>query len=152
MVMELDADGDAKPEGRYCYQKGILKLKEIDEIGDGKPDLREHFNGKGKLIKSEEDDEGVGCFTVTWFYNNAEEAIRAEKDNNRDGRVDTWYYYDKGNLKTVEEDTNADGRADLWEEYDLSEAVVKRSRDLNFDGEPDIEEFRDSGYQESGRL
>jgi len=26
----------------------------------------------------------------------------------------------------------------LWEEYDESEALVKRAKDLNFDGEADI--------------
>jgi hypothetical protein len=41
----------------------------------------------------------------------------------------------------VEEDTNGDGKADLWEEYDESEALVKRSRDLNLDGKPDVEEM-----------
>jgi len=78
---------------------------------------------------------------LTWFYNVAEEAIRAEKDNNHDGHVDTWYHYDKGNVKIVAEDTNADGKPDLWEEYNESEALVKRSKDLNFDGEADIEEM-----------
>jgi antitoxin component YwqK of YwqJK toxin-antitoxin module len=140
MVMELDADGDGNPEGRYCYQESILRLKEIDEDSDGNLDLREHYNAQGKLAQSEEDEEGTGPFTITWFYNDAEEPIRAEKDNNEDARVDTWYYYHKGSLTTVEEDTNADGKPDLWEEYDESEALVKRSRDLNFDGEPDIDE------------
>jgi hypothetical protein len=41
----------------------------------------------------------------------------------------------------VEEDTNGDGKADLWEEYDESEALVKRSKDLNLDGKPDVEEM-----------
>jgi len=35
----------------------------------------------------------------------------------------------------------------LWEEYDESEALVKRARDLNFDGEPDIEEM-ENGREE----
>ena len=40
----------------------------------------------------------------------------------------------------VEEDTNANGKADLWEYYDESEALIKRSKDLNLDGVADIEE------------
>ena len=31
-------------------------------------------------------------FRCTWFYNDTEEAMRAEKDSNKDGRVDTWYF------------------------------------------------------------
>jgi len=49
MVMKLDADLNGKPEGRYCYKEGVLRLKEIDENGDGKPDLKEHYNAQGKL-------------------------------------------------------------------------------------------------------
>jgi hypothetical protein len=141
MVMELDVDADGNPEGRYFYQESVLRLKEVDENGDGKPDLKEHYNAQGRLTKSEEDDEGAGRFTITWFYNDAEEAVRAEKDNNSDGKVDTWYSYHKGSLATVEEDTNGDGKADLWEEYDEAEALVKRLKDLNFDGEPDMVDF-----------
>jgi antitoxin component YwqK of YwqJK toxin-antitoxin module len=141
MVTEVDADGDKNPEGRYCYKKNILRLREIDEDSDGNPNLREHYNAQGRLARSEEDDEGVGRFTITWFYNDAEEAVRAEKDNNNDGNVDTWYHYNRGSVIIVEEDTNADGKPDLWEEYDESEALVKRSKDLNFDGEPDVEEW-----------
>ena len=36
------------------------------------------------------------------------------------------------------EDTNADGQPDLWETYDEAEALVERSKDLNFDGVPDL--------------
>jgi len=140
MVMEVDADGDKNPEGRYCYKKNVLRLREIDEDSDGNPDMREHFNAEGKLVKSQEKHEAVDHLDITWFYNQAEEAIRAEEDHSGDGRVDTWYHYHNGSLTTVGEDTNADGKPDLWEEYDESEAIVKRSIDLNFDGKPDIVE------------
>ena len=150
MVMALDGDADGKPEGRYCYKEGVLRLKEIDENGDGQWDLREHYNTEGRLTKSEEDDEGAGRFTITWFYNDSEEPVRAEKDNNSDGKVDTWYSYHKGSLAAVEEDTNGDGKADLWEQYDEAEALVKRLKDLNFDGEPDVIEFN-SEDTESGK-
>ncbi|MBW2166967.1 MAG: hypothetical protein JRG74_12990, partial [Deltaproteobacteria bacterium] len=113
--------------------------------------LKEHYNAQGKLVRSEEDEEGAGSFTITWFYNDAEKAIRAEKDNNHDNCIDTWYYYEKGNLIRVEEDTNADGKPDLWEEYDEAEALVKRGKDLNFDGEADIWEV-ESEQGESGQV
>jgi antitoxin component YwqK of YwqJK toxin-antitoxin module len=142
MVMEVDTDGDKKPEGRYCYKESVLRLKEIDEDSDGDPDLIEHYNAKGKLTRSQEKHEAADRMDTTWFYNEAEEAIRAEKDHTGDGCADTWYYYDKGNLTSVEEDTNADGKPDIWEEYDESEALVRRSKDLNFDGKPDLVEDR----------
>ena len=59
-----------------------MRLKEIDENRDGNPDLREHYDAEGKLVKSEEDYEGNGRLSITWFYSDAEEAVRAEKDWN----------------------------------------------------------------------
>ncbi len=38
----------------------------------------------------------------------------------------------------MQEDTNYDGKPDLWEEYDETRAVVKRKKDLDFDGMPDF--------------
>jgi hypothetical protein len=116
-----------------------MRLKEIDEDGDGTLDLKEYFSPEGRLEKSEESDKGTGQFTMTWYYNKEEEAIRAEKDTDKDGRIDTWFYYRDGAIHRVEEDTNGDGKPDLWEEYDEAEALVKRSKDLNYDGTPDIE-------------
>lgn len=40
----------------------------------------------------------------------------------------------------MEEDTNGDGKPDLWEEYDRSESLIRRSRDMNLDGNPDTVE------------
>jgi hypothetical protein len=43
-------------------------------------------------------------------------------------------------VRRIEEDTDGNGKPDLWEEYDQAEALVKRSKDLNDDGQPDMEE------------
>jgi len=75
---------------------------------------------------------------ITWFYDVGELLVRGEEDKNGDGITEIWYLYDKGNLKSVQEDTNYDGKPDLWEEYDETRAVVKREKDLDFDGMPDF--------------
>jgi len=62
-------------------------------------------------------------------------------DGDCDNQVDTWYFYRQGRLISVEEDTNKDGRPDLWEAYDKSEALIKRQKDLDFDGKPDVEKL-----------
>jgi len=77
---------------------------------------------------------------LTWFYDEAGDAVQAEKDSDGDGRTDTWFYYSKGHITKVEEDTNGDGKPDVWEEYDSSETLVRRLKDFNFDGKPDAEE------------
>jgi hypothetical protein len=119
----------------------ILRLKELDENSDGRVDLREHYNKNGRLTKSEEDNGNTGHLNIAWFYNDSEEAVRAEEDNNGDGRVDTWYFYQKNRLTAIEEDKNGDEKPDIWEEYDDAEALIKRKRDLDFDGNPDVEDM-----------
>nr|HID57642.1 hypothetical protein [Desulfobacterales bacterium] len=90
--VEPDVDRDGRPADQYCYREGILKLTEIDEDSDGDIDVREDYNAQGKLIKSQEKDRAADRMDITWFYNESEEAVRPERDGNRDGRVDTWYY------------------------------------------------------------
>jgi hypothetical protein len=55
--------------------------------------------------------------------------------------VDVWYFYENGLVRRVEEDSDGDGRPDIWEEYDETEALVRRSRDLDHDGKPDLTDF-----------
>lgn len=138
VVVEQDRDGDGRPERRYCYKERVLRLKEIDEDSDGVIDLRQYFNEHGKLAKSQERRDAKDHMDITWFYNEAGEAVRGERDKDGDGRPEIWYFYKNGKVTRVEEDTNGDGRPDIWEEYDGAEALVKRSNDLNFDGKADL--------------
>ena len=115
-------------------------MKVMDENLDGKTDLKAIFSEHGKLVESREDEGESGKLNLTWRYDDDENPIKAEKDGNGDGRTDTWFFYDKGRLSRVEEDTNQDGKADLFEYYDGSEALVKKERDLNFDGVIDVTE------------
>ena len=140
MVMAVDADLNGTPEGIYSYLDGVLREKQVDENADGRFDLKEIFNEKGKITRSEEDPDDKGRFRLVWGYDDKETAVRAEKDQDGDGRFDVWYTYENNHLAMVAEDTNADGKPDLWEEYDEAEALVKRSKDYNYDGQPDYTE------------
>lgn len=139
-VIELDSDLDGRPENRRCYRDQHLSLEQTDRNGDGIMDLEEHFDDRGHLTESREDDGFTGRLNLTWYYNSSGQADRAEKDSDGDGKPDLWFYYIANRIHKVEEDTNRDGKPDLWEEYDESEALVKRSKDLNFDGTPDVEQ------------
>jgi hypothetical protein len=75
---------------------------------------------------------------MVWFYAKDEILVRGEEDRDQDGRTDIWYLYENGLLTQVHEDTNADGKPDLWENYDETQALVKRKKDLDFDGIPDF--------------
>ena len=139
--MEQDINQNRKVESRFYYTDSVIRLKEIDEDENGTFDLKEYFSASGKLQKSEEKDGKTKKLNITWFYDDTETAIRSEKDANGDGRTDTWFFYDTGRLTAVEEDANMDGAPDIWEAYDASETIVKREKDIDFDGKPDLVEY-----------
>ncbi len=49
----------------------------------------------------------------------------------------------------MQEDTNFDGKPDLWEEYNETQTIVKREKDLDFDGMPDFVDFIDKPVKDS---
>jgi hypothetical protein len=116
----------------------VLRFKRVDETGDGTPDLEEEYDPSGRLVKSRESDVDSGRFSLTWHYNEQEEAVRAEKDTDGDGVPEIWFHYENGRITHVEEDRNGDGVPDLWEIYDQSGALVERREDLDFDGIADV--------------
>ena len=65
--------------------------------------------------------------------------MQARRDKDLDGTDEVFFFYQNGTLRRVEEDSNGDGTIDIWEYYDQSEALVRTSKDLDFDGEPDLE-------------
>jgi hypothetical protein len=140
MVVEIGADPRTKEQGRYFYLGGVLRERLTDETGDGRSDLRQVFDDQGRLMRSEEEPDESGRFTLVWFYDDTATAIRAEKDTTGDGRTNIWYEYRNNRLTALAEDTSGDGKPDLWELYDEAEALVKRSKDLNSDGLPDMVE------------
>jgi len=137
-VIEMDADEDKSFESTSFYNSEGLRQKDLGVNQDGRVDRREYFDASGRLVKSEESSDGAAGLNMAWFYDDAGNPVRAEKDGNGDGRPDIWYYYNNGKLSTVREDTRYDGRPDLWEEYDASEKIIRQSRDLNGDGIPDV--------------
>jgi len=142
MVAETDENGDGRPEARHCFQGEVLRLKELWDK-EGRPILVEEYDGRGRLTVSRQDERGTaGRLDLAWYYDGSGDAIRAEKDEDGDGKVDTWFFYKDGRIERVEEDRNRDGRPDLWEVYDRTEAVVSRKEDLDFDGVADIERGR----------
>jgi hypothetical protein len=143
VVIEKTPDQGKFPEFIYSYTSEGLRQTDTDTDKDGRVDRREDFDASGRLIKSEEAVDGAAGFNFAWFYDEAGNPARAEKDGDGDGQPDIWYYYNQGRLSSVREDTNHDGRPDLWEEYDASETIIRQSKDLNADGRPDVtKEFK----------
>ena len=139
-VTELDADGSGHADRRSYFMRNILRRRDILKKDTDLVESRENFDEKGLLLSRAEDRDADGRWDITWYFDARGDFRRAEKDADADGRVDTWYDYEGGKMIGVSEDSNGDGRPDLWEDYDASEIMIKRKKDLDFDGVADIEE------------
>ena len=64
--------------------------------------------------------------------------VFAEKDLTGNGAPDAWYSYEQGRLSEIRRDTTGDGSADVWEIYGENQQLLKRSKDLDYDGVADI--------------
>jgi antitoxin component YwqK of YwqJK toxin-antitoxin module len=135
LVIEQDRDHSGHPEARLCYEKGLLRQKEVFDR-QGQVQCIEYFDDQGCLCRSRErEDKGL---SLTWIYDQEGRAVEARRDKDLDGKPEVFFFYQNGTLSKVEEDSNNDGRVDVWETYDQSETLVSRSRDLDFDGRPDL--------------
>jgi antitoxin component YwqK of YwqJK toxin-antitoxin module len=138
LIVTQDISQNGQPDIRSFFKGEVLRRKEVDETLDGTLDLVETYDENGQLETLEEWKQGNPW--LTWYYTPGEILIRGEEDKNQDGAVEIWYLYEHGRLVTVKEDTTLDGKPDLWETYDKTQAMVKRERDLDFDGIPDFVE------------
>ncbi|MFU8769288.1 MAG: hypothetical protein ACNA7H_06080, partial [Desulfotignum sp.] len=138
LIVLQDVNNDDTADIRSFFRDETLRRKEIDESLDGFIDVVETYDENGELKTLEERHQGKTW--LTWYYEPGEILVRGEEDKNQDGHVEIWYLYENGRLTTVKEDTTLDGNPDLWETYDETQAIVKRERDLDFDGIPDFVE------------
>ena len=147
MIVLQDINRDEKTNIRTFFKDSTLRRKETDENLDGVMDVVEIFDENGELSTLAEHRQGKPW--LTWYYEPGEILVRGEEDKNQDGAVEIWYLYENGRLTMVEEDTTLDGNPDLWETYDETQAVVKRERDLDYDGTPDFVEMIEQAETDS---
>ncbi len=138
-VMEM-TDSQGRLLERREYADEVMRKKEVFDAGAGLAVLVEEYGPEGRIILSREAENGSTGLNLTWRYDADESAVLAEKDTDGDGRIDLWHHYEDGRIIRVEEDRNRDGRPDLWEYYNSDQSVVRREKDLDFDGTADIQE------------
>ena len=144
--LELDADGDNKPElVRFLdsvtrellreeadrnydgvldawndYRSGALAGRVLDENDDGNPDVFERYRD-GLLVVRELDRDDDGVRDV--FYRYRGDSLHEEgHDADNDGVVDLVIVYEARRRVRAKEDTDHDGRMDLWTRYAPGEA------------------------------
>jgi hypothetical protein len=151
------------------YEQGVTQKKEADDNGDGRPDHWWYYLG-GRISRETRDRDGDGKVDETKIYR-AEKLAEVQTDENHDGKFDRsdileggrrvrseiedrdgplTLVYDAGgkNIVRRERDTNGDGRPDIVVVLDAASGAVQREdRDLNGDGRPDV-----SAYYQGGRV
>lgn len=63
-VIEIDMNGDGRPERVFRYEAGRLVASEADANGDGVLDRFERFDAAGELVSRDEDVDGDGRIDV----------------------------------------------------------------------------------------
>lgn len=145
-TMEADLDFDGKKELVIIKKNNRMILKKSDNNRDGKYDLLEEFDEKGKK-KVSEDTNNDGKFDGFYYYEE-DKLILEEIDSNYDGKIDMWVIFEyntDGSIKQciIKKDNNHDGKPDEFHYTDDKRRVIKIEKDTDFDGKIDnIKEFK----------
>lgn len=146
-TMEADTDWDGKKDVMIVKKNNKIILRKSDTNKDGKHDVEEYFDEKGRKEKELVDVNHDGKFDDTYYYENGN-LVLEELDTNFNGKADQWVVFEynaDGSIKQciIKKDNNHDGNPDEWHYTDDKRRVIKIEKDTNFDGKPDdIKEFK----------
>jgi antitoxin component YwqK of YwqJK toxin-antitoxin module len=156
-----DRNGDGVWERRFTWQKdGSVCL--VEDNGKG-PIQTTWFDAGEVIVKVQKDKDRDGKPETTWFYEDGAlekvikrrgtwfykdgEMIRAELDNDGNGRLDRKEYYQKGRLDHVEELSPSGRIRRLWS-FDENGKPVRAEEDADKDGRREIT----STYHKDGSM
>ncbi len=109
---------------------------ELDRNGDGKPDQWYEVTD-GRVVGSRMDRNYDGQVDYIVEYDADNRKVREEMDFNYDGRMDDFYFFEDGHLVREEVDSNFDGRIDLWVHLE-GQYVRSYEMDRDFDGVAEV--------------
>jgi hypothetical protein len=124
-VVEMDLNGDKKPDVWMFYVKvvengaqvDVLSCKEVDLNSDGKKDEWVYYDAAGNVAHEEFDLDFDGKIDMQTFRQQGK-IVREELDTNYDGKTDVWKFYENDKLTRIERSSKANGRVDVWEYYE----------------------------------
>jgi hypothetical protein len=124
-VVELDVNGDKKPDVWKFYVKTVengtqvdaLACKEVDLNYDGKVDAWYYYDASSNVSHEEFDLDFDGHIDLQTFRQQGK-IVREELDTNFDGKPDVWKFYENEKLVRVERSNKANGKVDVWEYYE----------------------------------
>ena len=119
--LSYDSNLDGRPDMVASMEGRSVRVVEVDEDHDGRPDRWEHYaatSGTAPGAPSEQRLARVEHVTrrgetiVRREIFEGGNLIEAREDRDGDGRDDRWEVYGAGGLSVVQIDTDADGRPD----------------------------------------
>lgn len=119
--LSYDSNLDGRPDMVAWMEGRSVRLVEVDEDHDGRPDRWEHYaasSGTAPGAPAEQRPARVehvirrGETVVRREIFEGGNLIEAREDRDADGRDDRWEVYGAGGLSEVQIDTDADGRPD----------------------------------------
>jgi len=143
-IQKFDLNGDkvpdvwkvfAKAAGGGADPKLVLVRKEVDVNFDGRVDVWQYFDDKGRIGKDEMDLNFDSRIDVVTYYEKGK-VVRREVNAEFDGPPDLFKYYEEGALVRIERDADNDGRIDTWEFYEGG-ALARVGQDRDGDGQAD---------------
>jgi hypothetical protein len=110
--IEIDNDEDGKID-RWEYYGPDQKLEKIgsSRAKNGKPDAWSYIGADGSLARLDISTQGNGKANRTEYYEHSA-LVRAEEDNDGDGKIDKWETFDGDHLSIVAFDTTRRGFPD----------------------------------------
>ncbi len=124
----------ADPQNPGKTKKGIIR-KEWDLNFDGKIDIKQFFDYKGRLVKDWIDFDFDGIFDAITYYKDGKK-VRQEINYDTDEQPECFKYFEKGKLVRVERDRDSNGKIDQWEYYKDGK-LDRIGKDEDGDGEID---------------
>ena len=142
----IDYNNDGKLDEKWIYKDNRISSAEVDRNLDGEIDIIHSYDYKGRLYKSELDDNFDGVYESVVTYKRGNPVLQ-ESDSDNDGRIDYRIFLKNGILHEVEIigpnsnspkkkqvyemnklisskfDSNGDGIYDKSYEYDFYEEI-----------------------------
>jgi hypothetical protein len=97
----IDFNDDGKLDEKLVYKDNRISRVEVDRNLDGEVDVINKYNIKGRIYKTEADDNFDGVFESTVTYQRGNPLLQIT-DTDQDGTIDHRSYFNNGVLTEIE--------------------------------------------------
>ena len=128
----IDHDDDGKLDEKWVYKDNRISHIEIDRNLDGNVDTIHKYNRKGRIYKSETDDNFDGIFESTIIFKRGNPFLQVA-DKDQDGKVDVKSHFVNGVLTEIELSGPNSSSPQKKQQYNMFK-LISSQFDSNGDG------------------